>query len=215
MKDLLIVDLQDATSIGINTIARQCNIFSSISEGIDKTSIVHFLKNHSDGVVIVDYTMVDLSEEYLIVLHARYTKACFILFSDSLVTDFIKRLVYFSTCFSFILKDSSRKEIESGLKGVSLMKQFICEKVTNQIAQADSDKHEAEPSLLTSTEREILRLMALGKSTKDIASIRFSSVYTVMTHRKNIFRKLSVNNVHEATKYAMRAGIVDPMEYYI
>lgn len=36
-----------------------------------------------------------------------------------------------------------------------------------------------------------------------------------MTHRKNIFRKLSVNNVHEATKYAMRAGIVDPMEYYI
>lgn len=36
-----------------------------------------------------------------------------------------------------------------------------------------------------------------------------------MTHRKNIFRKLEVNNVHEATKYAFRAGIVDVVEYYI
>jgi len=36
-----------------------------------------------------------------------------------------------------------------------------------------------------------------------------------MTHRKNIFRKIKVNNVHEATKYAMRAGIVNLAEYYI
>jgi len=36
-----------------------------------------------------------------------------------------------------------------------------------------------------------------------------------MTHRKNIFRKIEVNNVHEATKYAIRAGIVDMTEYYI
>ena len=68
---------------------------------------------------------------------------------------------------------------------------------------------------LTVTEREILKLMALGKTTKEIAAERFLSVYTVMTHRKNIFRKLEVNNVHEATKYALRAGIVDVVEYYI
>jgi DNA-binding CsgD family transcriptional regulator len=57
--------------------------------------------------------------------------------------------------------------------------------------------------------------MALGKTTKEIASKRHVSVHTIMTHRKNIFRKIEVNNVHEATKYAMRAGIVDMAEYYI
>lgn len=57
--------------------------------------------------------------------------------------------------------------------------------------------------------------MAMGKTTKEIASERFLSVYTVMTHRKNIFRKLQVNNAHEAVRYALRAGIVDAMEYYI
>jgi DNA-binding CsgD family transcriptional regulator len=71
------------------------------------------------------------------------------------------------------------------------------------------------PPANTVTEREILKLMALGKTTKEIAAERFLSVYTVMTHRKNIFRKLEVNNVHEATKYALRAGIVDVVEYYI
>jgi len=40
-------------------------------------------------------------------------------------------------------------------------------------------------------------------------------MHTIMTHRKNIFRKIEVNNVHEATKYAMKAGLIDLAEYYI
>ncbi len=74
---------------------------------------------------------------------------------------------------------------------------------------------EKQDSILTSTEQEILKLIALGRTTKEIASERFSSTHTIITHRKNIFRKLAVNNVHEATKYALRAGIVDSAEYYI
>jgi DNA-binding NarL/FixJ family response regulator len=77
------------------------------------------------------------------------------------------------------------------------------------------EKVKEEVLPLTSTEKEILRAMALGKSTKEIASERFLSVYTVMTHRKNIFRKLCVNNAHEAIRYALRAGLVDIVEYYI
>ena len=52
-------------------------------------------------------------------------------------------------------------------------------------------------------------------TTKEIAQKRFSSFHTVNTHRKNIFRKLAVNNVHEAIKFALRAGLVDSAEYYI
>ena len=56
---------------------------------------------------------------------------------------------------------------------------------------------------------------ATGKTTKEIAAERNLSFHTVNSHRKNIFRKLGVNNAHEATKYAMKAGIVDLVEYYI
>ena len=68
---------------------------------------------------------------------------------------------------------------------------------------------------LTKTETEILIDIALGMTTKEIAEKRFSSFHTVNTHRKNIFRKLDVNNAHEATKYALRAGLIDSAEYYI
>ena len=68
---------------------------------------------------------------------------------------------------------------------------------------------------LTPTENEILKDIALGMTTREIAEKRFSSFHTVNTHRKNIFRKLGVNTIHEATKYALRAGLVDSAEYYI
>ncbi|HBL72224.1 MAG TPA: hypothetical protein DD409_04715 [Bacteroidales bacterium] len=74
---------------------------------------------------------------------------------------------------------------------------------------------EQPDKVLTQTERDILRLVAMGKSTKEIAQERFSSVHTIMTHRKNIFRKLEINSVYEATRYALRAGIIDAVDYYI
>jgi DNA-binding NarL/FixJ family response regulator len=61
----------------------------------------------------------------------------------------------------------------------------------------------------------MLRGVAQGKTTKEIAYERYSSIHTVNTHKKNIFRKLQVNTAHEAVKYAFRAGLVDPSEFYI
>ena len=72
-----------------------------------------------------------------------------------------------------------------------------------------------EENRLTPTETEILRDIALGLTTREIAEKRYSSFHTVTTHRKNIIRKIGVNNVHEATRYALRAGLVDSAEYYI
>ena len=68
---------------------------------------------------------------------------------------------------------------------------------------------------LTPTETDILRLIAKGMTVKEIAAERISSIHTIVTHKKNIFRKLGINNVYEATKYALRAGLVEIVEYYI
>jgi DNA-binding NarL/FixJ family response regulator len=76
-------------------------------------------------------------------------------------------------------------------------------------------QEESTPSILTETEKEIVRAIAQGKSTKEIAAERYSSVHTITTHRKNIFRKLGINTAHEVIKYALRAGLVDSSEFYI
>ena len=69
--------------------------------------------------------------------------------------------------------------------------------------------------LLTDSEMEIVRLIASGLTTKEIAARRFLSFHTVNTHRKNIFRKLQVKSVSELVMTSVKAGWIDPIEYYI
>ena len=78
-----------------------------------------------------------------------------------------------------------------------------------------SPSQNAIHNILTPSEIEILKLICRGMSVKEMAAERVSSIHTIITHKKNIFRKLEVNNVYEATKYALRAGIVDMVDYYI
>lgn len=68
---------------------------------------------------------------------------------------------------------------------------------------------------LTVSEKDIVRLIAEGMTTKEIASRKNISIHTVMSHRKNIFRKLEVNSSSELIMYAIKAGWIDNIEYYI
>ena len=109
-------------------------------------------------------------------------------------------------------KDEILRAYKDSVKGV----RYICNYVSNILINTNKSQLNLNPKqILTQTEQEILKDIALGRTTKEIAVKRFVSIHTIMTHRKNIFRKIEVNNVHEATKYAMRAGIVDLAEYYI
>jgi len=114
--------------------------------------------------------------------------------------------------FGLILKDAPLPQIRQALHDALRGEPYHYAPL---VQMANEQWQEVERVKLTKTEMEVLRDIALGLTTKEIAEKRFSSFHTVNTHRKNIFRKLNVNNVHEATKYALRAGMVDAAEYYI
>lgn len=214
MKTLLLIDNQDITREGMKTVAGRIGGFAAIKEAGSQSELTGLLVDNPNAVAVLDYTLFDTSAEYLLILQERFKEAHFVLFSDNLSEDFIRRMVFSGTSFSVVMKDAPMIEIEEGLRKAKQHLQYMCTRAV-WLLQHKEDKKDMLVSPLTVTEREILKLMALGKTTKEIAAERFLSVYTVMTHRKNIFRKLEVNNVHEATKYALRAGIVDVVEYYI
>ena len=214
MKTLLLIDNQDITREGMKTVAGRIGGFAAIKEAGSQSELTGLLVDNPNAVAVLDYTLFDTSAEYLLILQERFKEAHFVLFSDNLSEDFIRRMVFSGTSFSVVMKDAPMIEIEEGLRKAKQHLQYMCTRAV-WLLQHKEDKKDKLVSPLTVTEREILKLMALGKTTKEIAAERFLSVYTVMTHRKNIFRKLEVNNVHEATKYALRAGIVDVLEYYI
>lgn len=180
----------------------------------DKAELMLALKDNDDTVVVLDYTSFDINDaDELLILQQRFTHTRWLLFSEDLSADFVRVLIASSMQFSILLKESPMSEIKEAMKFCIHGNRYICQRMTEVLLAPSQDVE--EKINLTKTETEILKDIALGMTTKEIAEKRFSSFHTVNTHRKNIFRKLNVNNVHEATKYALRAGLVDSAEYYI
>ncbi len=215
---IYIADNQEITRAGLLYIVSQRPDCESKLTS-DKTSLIEALKDDSHAVIILDYTLFDINDAAeLSIISQRFPKAQWILFCDDLSHDFLREIVLVCPKCGIVLKDCSLAEIREALDFASKGKRYICQQIT-ELLLATPSKDEAQPSEtlpnLTKTELEILRDITLGMTTKEIAQKRFSSFHTVNTHRKNIFRKLGVNNVHEAIKFALRAGLVDAAEYYI
>lgn len=217
MREFIIADNQDITKAGILFLLEGVKETGSISEASNKAELVRAIRQKSKSVVILDYTLFDFSGvDELFVLAERFPEVNWLLFSDELSEDFLRRtIINSSRSFGVVMKDSSKEEILSALQCAVKGERFICNHVSNLLLNSRLNAPAVESTLLTNTEKVILKEIALGKTTKEIAAERNLSFHTINSHRKNIFRKLQVNNVHEATKYAMRAGIVDLAEYYI
>lgn len=194
---------------------------SLLLEADNKAELIATLRLHPEAVVILDYTLFDFAgADELIVLQQRFKQADWLLFSDELSMSFLRQILFSSQAFGVVMKDNSKEEILTALQCASRKERFICNHVSNLLlsggtAAVSASAASQDDHLLTASERSILKAIALGKTTKEIAAEKTLSFHTINSHRKNIFRKLGVNNVHEATKYAMRAGIVDLAEYYI
>lgn len=221
MREYIIADNQDITKAGMMFLLSKQKDVSLLLTADNKAELIRELRLHPQAVVILDYTLFDFAgADELIVLRERFKEVDWLLFSDELSIGFLRQVLFSSMAFGVVMKDNSKEEILTALQCASRKERFICNHVTNlllsgNIQQVSSSTNIQEDHLLTATEKNILKEIASGKTTKEIAAEKNLSFHTINSHRKNIFRKLGVNNVHEATKYAMRAGIVDLAEYYI
>lgn len=209
--DVIILDKQQITREGLKSILTSQPETGQICLPEEEQQLIQELIRYPQAAVFLDYTLVNFTAEQLLVLNQRFPKAHFILFCDNLSKKFARRMLLTSKHFHLLLKDSTLDEVKQAYYDLQNNQQFANQKLLVWMEAEEK----TEKSALTTTEKEILKAMSLGKTTKEIAAERYSSVYTIMTHRKNIFRKLDVNNAQEAIRYAVQAGIVDVMEYYI
>ncbi|TCO05427.1 LuxR C-terminal-related transcriptional regulator [Natronoflexus pectinivorans] len=116
---------------------------------------------------------------------------------------------------NIICKTTGKEELFMAMDATIRRRKFYSEEVLEIIMDEPKIKQKNEEIHLTATETEIVKMIAEGMTTKEIAANKNISFHTVMTHRKNIFRKLSVNSSSELIMYAIRAGWIDNIEYYI
>ena len=114
---------------------------------------------------------------------------------------------------AYLLKDSAEADLARAIRAAASGKSFFSPAVAkllldDYIRKLERTGAEDSYELLTPREREILQLVAEGKSSKDIANLLALSVYTVETHRANILQKLNLKSVAELILYAVRKGII-------
>ncbi len=213
MRHFIIADNQELTRQGLEALVRRKEQ-NAVYKVTDKAGLIQLLKEHESAVVILDYTLFDFADvEQLLIISERFELARWVLVSNDLSPAFLQKVIYTSHLFSIVYKDSPVRDIVEALQAAEHHQRYISQRALEEIIASQQDDEPVSP--LTNTEREIVIAIAMGKSTKEIAAERCSSVHTITTHRKNIFRKLGVNTAHEVTKYALRCGLVDSSEFYI
>ena len=109
----------------------------------------------------------------------------------------------------YLLKDAPAGDLLSAVRAVASGEGYLSPAVSNAVLD-DYRRHVTNPiDLLTSREREVLQMLAEGKTNKEIAGVLNLSVYTVDAHRGRIMEKLNLHSINELVRFAVRNGLVD------
>jgi two-component system response regulator NreC len=109
----------------------------------------------------------------------------------------------------YLLKDSGAGDLVSAVRAVARGEGYLSPTVSDAVLD-DYRKHVTNPiDLLSSREREVLQMLAEGKTNKEIAGVLNLSVYTVDAHRGRIMEKLNLHSINELVRFAVRNGLID------
>ena len=114
----------------------------------------------------------------------------------------------------YLLKEDADSELFTAIDRVRQGRIYVSPKLTDELTTdwikmtRGDDKSSFEPPRLTTREREVLKLIAEGKSSKEISDLLFISIRTVEHHRANIMEKLNLKNTADLVKYAVQKGYV-------
>lgn len=112
---------------------------------------------------------------------------------------------------AYVTKSSAGSELVRAIRAVAAGGNYLCPEVAEAlVGEVRRQGGDAGPPRLGRREREVLRLIADGARSSEIADRLHIALSTVEVHRRNIMRKLDLHSVVELTKYAIREGIVDP-----
>jgi DNA-binding NarL/FixJ family response regulator len=109
----------------------------------------------------------------------------------------------------YLLKDSGAADLVAAIRAVASGESYLSPAVSNAVLD-DYRRHATNPiDLLTSREREVLQMLAEGKTNKEIAGVLNLSVYTVDAHRGRIMEKLNLHSIGELVRFAVRNGLIE------
>jgi two-component system, NarL family, response regulator NreC len=148
-------------------------------------------------VVVMDVAMPELSPRTRVLALSMHKDAVYV------------REILRAGARGYLLKDSADADLLAAVRAVAKGEGYLSPGVSDAVL-SDYRRHVTDPlDLLTSREREVLQLIAEGKTNKEIATSLTLSVYTVEAHRGRLMEKLNLHSTGELVRFAVRSGLID------
>ena len=211
---ILLADDHAVLRSGLRALLERHEDISVVGEATDGRELVQMAVKLEPDVVITDIGMPNLNgTEATAQITAKHPNVKVIMLSMHSDESYVLRALKAGARGYLLKESSSEADLITALRAVHSGKAYfspaisalLVEDYVRQLRDKDAvDSYE----LLSPREREILQLIAEGKSNKDIANLLNLSLYTVETHRGNILQKLNLHSVPELILYAVRKGVI-------
>ena len=208
---ILLVDDHQILRDGIRSLVKGYDDMEVIGEAADGREALDMVEKLSPDVVIMDISMPDLNgidATRMIINEAPDVKV--IALSMHHDKQFVSE-IFKAGASGYLIKDSAFDELEHAIRivisGQTYINPQIASLVVESLVNQSVTPNPKSFSLLTEREREVLQLIADGKSTKQIAIDLNVSSKTIESHRRQVMGKLNVRSVADLTKFAIREGL--------
>jgi DNA-binding NarL/FixJ family response regulator len=213
---ILLADDHEVVRTGLRALLEEQSGWEVVAEAVDGRDAVEKATKLKPDVVVIDIAMPSLNgleAVRQIVKAVPNTKVLVLTMYDS---DPLIQQVLQAGARGYLLKSDAGRDLVSAIDALRRNKTFFTPKVSQMVLEGYLDKSpkekeaedEPESLRLTSRQREIVQLLAEGKSSKEVAAVLGLSVKTAETHRANIMRKLDCHSVTELVRYAIRNHII-------
>jgi len=177
-----------------------------VGEARDTSGALEVISELKPSVLILDVTLkhesgIDVALETAKISSTTRILAYSMHTEKAIVLEMLK-----AGALGYVSKVATKTDLLNAIRAIAEGKTYLCAETSRVVVDSLSAEDEAE-SPLSAREREVLRLLAEGRRSFEIAETLFISVSTVEVHRRNIMRKLDLHNSVELTRYAIRAGI--------
>jgi DNA-binding NarL/FixJ family response regulator len=219
MLRILIADDHEVARQGIRALLEAHPGWEVCAEAKDGREAVELASTTNPALILLDVGMPNLNglEAARQILAASPDIPILIL--TMLDSDQVVREVLRAGARGFLLKSDAGRDLVAAVEALQLRRTFFTTRVSqmvlegfldrdNQEGQEVGKKQDDSVAVLTAREREVIQLLAEGKTSKEVALALRLSVKTAETHRTNLMRKLNLHSVADLTLYAVRNGIV-------
>ena len=189
---------------GVRKILEEVDGLRVVGEANDGLELLELLKREAPHLIILDISMPNLRGlEAAREIKGLYPQVNVLLLTMHKKKDFLQQGLE-AGVDGFLVKEDADTELLQAVKTIRRGGKFYSPLLSDRLADLATQKGKTDP--LTKREKEIAKLLAEGKSSKEIAELLYISIYTVRRHRDNIMRKLDLKGLADLVRYAMEKG---------